>query len=142
MPTLVRLRLGTVNDEVLRRRYLRLETAHVEGQRKLAQGKGGGRSLFGGSSPTGGATGATAEKVARQRDVKAQLVEIENLKMRQAAGDSLEIDEIKRIAGGDEERKLRAELEELTIAINVRLGARMRTLVLPCHIEWRWRWPV
>lgn len=39
VPTLVHLRLGTVNDDAQRRRYLRLETTHVEGMRKL---KGGG----------------------------------------------------------------------------------------------------
>ena len=124
VPSLVRLRLGTIHDEALRRRYLRLETAHVEGQRKLAQqAQSLGRGMFGFTSPKGAprspkdADAAAAKQRERQREVKRMLLVIEDLKMRQAASQPLEAEEAQKLAGGEMERTLRAELEELTVAI-------------------------
>lgn len=104
-PTLVRLRLGTVHDDALRRRYLRLETAHVEGQRQITRA---GRASS--------AEGKPAEAhVARTQELRGQLAELESLKMRRQAGETLSADECNKIIGPAAERAEKARARPRTL---------------------------
>lgn len=127
-PTLVRLRLGTVHDDALRRRYLRLETAHVEGQRKLLRS---GRVSASASTPAD-------ECDQRAQRLREQLEQLESLKLRRDAGEPLTAEEMELLLSKEAERLLREEITQLREEATAKAGATPPPKPPPKPVETVW----
>ena len=115
VPTLRKLRLGTVNDDVLRRRYLRLESAHVDAIR----GKKGG------AAHDDETEGTQAARMARAQREVAETAKHEAAAAEVAAAEEAarrEVERARRAERAAAESIWRAEAERIATNAQPELG--------------------
>jgi len=110
VPQLVKLRLGTVMDDVLRRRYLRLETAHVEAMRRQTFEEKQ-------AAAESGPDGEMYKKIRLVKELKLQLNELADLTRRLNAGETLLAPDLKKLELGALEKETRAQLSILELEV-------------------------